>query len=284
MEELKTKELKNDLYGIFFDNDDKHINEVRECPQIRCIKVPGVKNLKEISIDIPEFASHKNGVPDLFIEVVAPKRKDLFDIGSGFNVEHYDILYDWIVEGVIIPSNKRYAIFDFDRTITQIEGFISPPQGLGLSHGMAGFGEFLQKWDKYKSLDITPLMMMTYLCGADRLPILQSAFDLCKDNGINIVILTNNTICNVDPLLLYDVMSVFNLRKEDFILLCSNQYRGDKKETLKAHLANICRFTGGGKGKKKTVHKTALRKKTVRKTALRKTALRKTRKNYKKKL
>ena len=277
MEELKTEELKNDLYGIFFDNDEKHINEVRECPQIRCIKVPGIKNIKEISIDIPEFASHKNGVPDLFIEVVAPKRKDLFDIGSGFNVEHYDILYDWVVEGVSLPSNKRYAIFDFDRTITQIEGFISPPRGH--SPGMAGFGQFLQKWDKYKSLDITALMMMTYLCGADRLPILQSAFDLCKDNGINIVILTNNSICTIDPLLLYDVMSVFNLRKEDFILLCSNQYRGDKKETLKANLANICRFAGG-----KTVHKKTLRR--FHKTALRnrfcKTALRKTRKNYKK--
>jgi hypothetical protein len=74
-------------------------------------------------------------------------------------------------------------------------------------------------------------------------------------------------------------MSVFNLRKEDFILLCSNQYRGDKKETLKANLANICRFTGG-----KTVRR--FRKKTVhnrfRKMALRKTALHKTRKNYKK--
>ena len=262
-----TKNFKNDLYGIFFDNDEKHINEVRECPQIRCIKVPGVKNIKEISIDIPEFATHKNGVPELFIEVVAPKRKDLFDIGSGFNVEHYDILYDWVVEGVSLPSNERYAIFDFDRTITQIEGFISPPRGKSLSPGMAGFGQFLQKWDKYKSLDITPLMMMTYLCGADRLPILQSAFDLCKDNGINIVILTNNGICTIDPLLLYDVMSVFNLRKEDFILLCSNQYHGDKKETLKANLANICRFAGGGK--------------TLR-NRFRKKTLRKTRKNYKK--
>ena len=256
MEELKTEELKNDLYGIFFDNDEGHINEVRKCPQIRCIKVPGIKKIKEISIDIPAFDSHKNGVPPLFIEAVAPNGTDFFDIGSGFNAKHFNILNAWRAEGITIPSDERYAIFDFDRTITQIEGFISPPPGY--PPGIDGLGQYLQQWDKYKSLDITALMMMKYLCGADRLPILQSAFNLCKNKGINIVILTNNGICTIDPSFLYDVMSVFNLQKEDFKLLCSNQYLGNKRTTLIANLPNICRITGG-----KTVRKKTLRKKTL---------------------
>ena len=69
-------------------------------------------------------------------------------------------------------------------------------------------------------------------------------------------------------------MSVFNLRKEDFILLCSNQYHGDKKETLKANLTNICRFSGGEKTLRNRF-RNRFCKKTLRKSALRKTRKRK---------
>ena len=104
--------MAQDLSGIFFDNDEKHINEVSQCQQIRCIKVPGSRYSKMTSIDVPEFDSHINGLPDLFINLVAPKRLDRFDSGSGFNIDHSDMLSRWIDEGASI-TNKRYAIFDF---------------------------------------------------------------------------------------------------------------------------------------------------------------------------
>jgi hypothetical protein len=267
--------MAQDLYGIFFDNDPKYINEVRQCPQIRCIKVPGSKQSKMTSIDVPEFASHINGLPDSFINLVAmwlkneyPNGLHKFDSVSGFNNNHSDMLSSWIDEGASIPPNKRYAIFDFDRTITQIEGFMSPLQEYGLSAGMKGFSDYIEKFGTDKSLVITPLMMMKYLCGTDRLPILQSAFNLCKDKHINIVILTNNAICKADPLLIEDLMSVFGLKKKDFILLCSNEYRGNKKVTLQKELEYICSFSRGKKTVRKKTIRNIFRKKTIRKKKL----------------
>jgi hypothetical protein len=253
------------IHAIFFDNDAKHIAEVQVCPRIHCVKVPGTpwvppKGLPpNISLSIPAFASHRDGVPDFFVTAVTGgTQKDRFDPGSGFGGPHLEVLNDWIRAGKDLKAD-RFAIFDFDRTITQIEGFATPPDDSGFK-GIGGFNEYIAQ---YGIAPMTVEMYMTYLCGSDRLALLRAAFDMCRAHRINIVVLTNNGACINDPLIMQDFMSVFGLSPRDFSLLCSLPYGGDKKRTLEENIAGITATAGGGK--KRTRKQRSQKKKTLRK-------------------
>jgi len=248
-----------DIHAIFFDNDQKHIDELRVCPRIRCVKVPGRPGMPpNISLNIAAFASHIDGVPPFFVPVITGgTEKDSFDIGSGFREEDLAVLNHWIDEGRHLHS-PRFAIFDFDRTISQIEGFTTPPSKSGLK-GIDGFNAHLAA---YGVPPMTAKMYMTYLCGSDRLELLEEAFDKCRFNNINIVILTNNGACVTDPLIMRDFMSVFGLGIGDFILICSSPYGGNKMTALNINLP-ICTTAGGGR--KRTRKQRSQKKKTLRK-------------------
>jgi len=236
-----------DIHAIFFDNDQHHINQVVVCPRIRCVKVPGVAGMPpKVLLNTPEFARHMDGVTPAFVNTITGNSvRDRFDAGSGFRSEDDDTLEGWIRDGAHLPAAGRYAIFDFDRTISQMEGFAAPPSGLG-HFGIGGFNDYLRTYNLSLDLD----MFMTYLCGSDRIALLRRAFDRCRANGINIVVLTNNGTCVDNPLLIQDFMSVFGLTPADFMLICSSPHDGNKKQALEASIAPICVAgpPGGGAG------------------------------------
>lgn len=254
--------VPQDIHGIFFDNDQKHIDEVRVCPRIRCVKVPGRPGMPpNIPLNIAEFAMHMDGVtPEFVTMITGGTGTDMFDIGSGFSDADLETLNGWIGEGRHLHT-PRFAIFDFDRTISQIEGFATAPTKSPFK-GIAGFNAHLAQYG-FKP-PITVKMYMTYLCGSDRLELLEEAFDRCRLNGINIVILTNNGACVTDPLIMHDFMSVFGLGVGDFTLLCSSPFRGNKMTALNASLP-ICTMAGGGRSRKQTRKHRSQKKKTLRK-------------------
>ena len=254
--------VPQDIHAIFFDNDQKHIDEVRVCTRIRCVKVPGIQGLPpNIPLNIPEFDRHMDGVTADFVTMITRRtQQDQFDIGSGFGDADLETLNGWIREGSHLPT-PRFAIFDFDRTISQIEGFATTPTKSPFK-GIAGFNAHLAQYG-FKP-PITVKMYMTYLCGSDRLELLEKTFDTCRSNEINIVILTNNGACVTDPLIMHDFMSVFGLGVGDFTLLCSLPFHGNKLIAL-AYNIPMCTMAGGGRSRKQTRKHRSQKKKTLRK-------------------
>jgi hypothetical protein len=221
--------------AIFFDNDSKHIQEVEQCRNITCIKVPGIDGMPpevgfmEMSDD--EFSDHLGDASGNMINFLLwanDGERDRFDSTSGMTVEHQGILQRWLEESSNTP--ERWAIFDFDRTISKIEGFGS---------AVGGITGINRKFKAQKEgLPITAEEYMIYLCGKSRLSLLKNMFGLCIRNGVQIVILTNNGACITDPQIIVDFMNVLDV--PEFTLICSRKYRSDKSRALYAELMVAC--------------------------------------------
>lgn len=108
---------------------------------------------------------------------------DAYDPLCGIKQDHIDnILIPWVGAGA--AGEKRVAVFDWDRTLTVIEGII------------------LEYIDAIIRKYITPVERMSeeilkYLCGGpERLAMLRTMFQLLRDNNIDICIMTNNPSAN----------------------------------------------------------------------------------------
>lgn len=257
---------------IFFDNAQKHIDEMRWCPNVYAVKVPEISAMPpKISFEEPSFQAHldHSGLSANFINFITwangGNRNDHYDAISGLNEEHLHILENWLER----TSNlrERWAIFDFDRTISKIEGFGSAADGMAGINRMykAAYTDFgLSAPD-----DITAEEYMAYLCGGHRLSLLKQFMELCKANEVKIVILTNNGACTSDPSVFSDLLSVIGLNPGDFILLCSRPkpYSGNKGRALSQQLEIACgaAFSKGG-NRRSHRNRRNRRRRTQRKT------------------
>ena len=222
--------------SIFFDNDPHHIDQVEDCRNILCIKVPGIDGLpREIDfmdLSDEDFTEHLGDATGNMIEFLIwanGGERDLFDSTSGMNVEHLSLLHRWLDES--INFRERWAIFDFDRTISKIEGFGS------YRGGMSGINDSFIR-NNPGSLPIRAEEYMSYLCGKSRIPLLRNIFETCIRNDVKIVILTNNGACITDPTLITEFMSVLGVY--DFELVCSRSYGSDKARALHEELMEVC--------------------------------------------
>lgn len=216
--------------AIFFDNDRRHIEEVEDCRNIICIKVPGMEGLPRemgvMELSDEDFIEHVGDASGDFINFlvwVNGGEQDRFDPTSGMNIEHERLLVRWLEESA--NRRERWAIFDFDRTISKIEGFAS------VGGGIQGLNDLFRR-------PISAAEYMTYLCGKSRIQLLTRMFQLCKDNYVKIVILTNNGACTTDRQLIADFMKVLGV--QHFQLICSRSYESDKGRALHAELMDAC--------------------------------------------
>ena len=107
--------------GIFFDNEHARVKQVRDyCPGIECIKIPDSSNPRMIDIpaQVPEIES-SDYVAIIRAYPGPDKNKDIFDGVSGIERMHVDRLHAWYDEK---KDQQCVAVFDWDRTITKIEG------------------------------------------------------------------------------------------------------------------------------------------------------------------
>lgn len=226
--------------SIFFDNSSEHIEEVEDCRNILCVKIPAIDGLPEktsfMDLSNIDFVDHLGDASTNMINFliwVNNGESDRFDVSSGITKEHAKIFYKWLDESRY--RSERWAIFDFDRTITKIEGFAS------LRGGMRMLNRYYKEYAKTQGAvaePISPQEYMTYLCGKSRLGLLENMFESCKNNGVNIVVLTNNGACITDPTLIIEFMSVFGVT--DFELICSRSYGSDKGRALHEELMDAC--------------------------------------------
>jgi hypothetical protein len=175
--------------AIFFDNEQKHIDAVPiACPTITVIKVPEThpkpkplftqSPLKEYIASLGENA---------YIEVLQRKEPkelyDNYDPVSGIASTHVDMLRAWMEDTA--DKAHRVAVFDWDRTITKVEGLFPYETEAHISRIVPGL-----TWATFVN------DAMLYLCGGpERVQLLKDMFASLHENNVDIAILTNNGGC-----------------------------------------------------------------------------------------
>ena len=193
--------------AIFFDNDtnnfyepDKGVCEV--CPdddKMRCIPINETKKVQNCKWDEEPLKSYikQFGNENIYLNALRILYdSDKIDIVSGIQDYEISILNDWIEETESL-GDRRAAIFDWDRTITMIEGLV-----LGRNSVRNLLQDFIKmtplKSPKHNSLqdftkEITSEDILLYLLGGEeRLAKIREMFQNCYYNQVSIYILTNN--------------------------------------------------------------------------------------------
>ncbi len=193
--------------AIFFDNDPAKVAQVtKACPLIKGITVPETpgtsgpgRSSKSLIVKysdepLKSIISESGGDDNIYIKTARSHGQDdeHFDPVSGISSEHVEQLNIWLAETA--SQTPRAVIFDWDRTITKVEGVLlpskhnprSPISTMLLTVGLIGI-----KTDK----DLIESMLQI-ICGAPaRLAMLRGMFNTIKDSGADVIILTNNDSC-----------------------------------------------------------------------------------------
>ncbi len=268
--ESKTEEIKYNK-AIFFDNEQRHIIDVQNgCNEnmkvvkitssdfndygmLPFIDIDSVRRLDEHLTNIQKMTkTYLEGIKPYIDQLktvenlknnlstnafntldtllsILPDNKDDYDNISGMEYEHFKILYDWIKENIHI--NNLVALFDFDRTITKVEGIID-------FNSINEMNEYIKQYEAdlpiNKTIDntITAESFMEYLCGGYiRLNNLKLIMNFLFENNIDIYILTNNPLC-IGNKLFQELLSVLTT---NYKKICSYNTMKNKFVALHKH-------------------------------------------------
>jgi hypothetical protein len=179
--------------AIFFDNELQNIYNVKTvCESIQSVSIAETPNIKEIPWDkLSNFTRRirPNRYYDLMKYLYSG---DSYDKYSGIDGNAVATYLEWERSTRGIP---RACIVDWDRTITKVEGFSAPVaiRDNQLIYVLEGRPqEYAVSMDDF----------LTYMCGTkDRYIMLKLLFRTCTQDGVDIVVLTNNGAA-ADPTLL----------------------------------------------------------------------------------
>lgn len=241
---------------IYFDNDASVIKSVTDvCHSIRVVKVDdSSKYAPDIPHGSPQLAPFYEKVPEAnpyrkFNEIVSSKVG--YDPVSGVTAAHILQLDAWLAETSANP--KRYAIFDWDRTLSKIEGFILPPGPYSIGQIMEWASTKVGQGMKDAIALLPPITadhVLEYLCeGAERVAQLRAMFSRLVEAGVEIVVLTNNPGCR-QPSFLELVMALLPAGYAKDPRICSQSHAGNKGAALGAdpRFAAVCEhdiYSGG---------------------------------------
>lgn len=247
--------------GIFFDNEERHINKMfgvcRQCRDIKCVKVNSSDRLQLLPWTTDPLLSYtqKFSGTNTYLNVASKIgdwiNGDMYDSTSGIQDDEIRILHEWIA--TTDPRAKRVAIFDWDRTITFFEGVLLPPFSL------SNFDNWVTQKTQLVLPSIKTEDILEYILGGkERLDKIRTeVFKKCFDNGIDIVILTNNEMALptfrthnsfkdlLNSLFLIDSTNI------PYTLECSSGFEGKgvKLSTID-RFKDLCVAPGGGRGKR----------------------------------
>ena len=270
--------------GIFFDNEENNINTVAQCgANITSILVPSSHDFG-ISIQSPSYQQYKNSLSGL-AESTADVVENLIlsqgqqivnlDLISGINQEHINYLIQWVTWQKQQGNTRLVAIFDWDRTLSVIEGLWA----FG-TNGLDGMLEYLQDlYTQYPNnfiqtalqnfFFVTILGFVEFYCGgANRVAMLQQMFNFLYQENVHVIVLTNNPTCITNQPLFQQMMSVLTNNRPVWFL-CSYAVGGNKKAALQhpnlaALFSNICPVGMGGKRNMKKARKSRKQRKGAR--------------------
>jgi hypothetical protein len=182
--------------ALFIDNAQSHIDQMMAtCNRgMTLIKVGETRNLQPSLYSAPymELYARAIGPENTYSRAVRKlSNREYFDPASGIQESHLALIEKWINETAGV--SPRVMLFDWDRTITIIEGVYAKP------NGMAELHEYMVARG-YDMSDLPAIYQedaLLYLCGGkDRLRMLREIMKACVQLDIDIIFLTNNGACN----------------------------------------------------------------------------------------
>jgi hypothetical protein len=225
--------------AIFFDNDEMHITAVSQCPGIECIKVASTDDGAggcPPAFPPAKYRQKLSTAGKVVFDIMSTKaNEEMYDPISGMQNGEFTRLSAWIEDtGHIAP---RAALFDFDRTLTVMEGFDS---NLFLMPGVTYAG------------------YMNYLCGGTtRLLHLRAMFTDLLAAGVTVFVITNNSSCSVPPQHLSRLLGVL-CNVHNITLICSRTDVPEDRPVAKlialfadGRFESLCPQEGGKKTRRK---------------------------------
>lgn len=175
---VKIQKMKLKKPIVFIDNDDANWKSdmVRFKDSIDYIHIPSdMVRSPEESNYTESLAKKGNRYAATIIDIMGPNAKS-YPPGDGINESVAKNLKTWASR-----QGEKYALFDWDRTISCVEGIV----GRAFEFEEAGTKEFLDE-------------TFVYLMREDRIPMLKDLFRHLKGQGVHIHILTNNPGASID--------------------------------------------------------------------------------------
>ena len=239
--------MNDEKFGaaIFFDNDAYRIAEVGEfCSTIRLVPVRETEGLTATLFTDERFEEYTDSLDyNTYLHAIqdAGVVSDFLDPVSGIEDDHIEAFDAWLEETEGVPN--RVALFDWDRTITVIEGF---------------YGENLARFVEWREQIETSLPQwredtLIYLCGGEeRLAKLRAMFMRGHAAGVQNIVLTNNGACGA--------ANFTNLAEHLFhplpvTAICGKFYNYHKGEALRAQpqFSTLCASSGGRRKSRRNV-------------------------------
>jgi hypothetical protein len=261
--------------AIFFDNDADRIAEVRSmCNNIELVRVPetAAAELAGKNVNMyPALWPDHNLAENSYYKIHAANglAHSDFDIKSGMQFPEFIIINDWVArtEGL---GFARKAIFDWDRTISMIEGAIIPdkpafgPPGT-LRERMGAYAPFSVASG---GPGIAPENyiedLLIYVCGGiNRLNNLRAMFAFLRSRGIMIVVLTNSPACLANKLPYFQEVlnALVGVPGYQPRVVCGPLFHGHKGHAMRSFVPALCtgamaggrRVLQNGGGSRRTV-------------------------------
>lgn len=257
---------------LFIDNSQKHVDDIlRTCNRgMTVIKVDETDKIQETSFKAPLMRKYieKIGNNNSYMLAVNAayngNGRDRYDPISGIQVKHLPLIEKWINE--TREQTPRAILFDWDRTISVIEGmFIT-------KDGMTGIKNMLRDMKRNVSNipNVTIEDALLYLCGGqERLSMLRMIMTACVQLNIDIIFITNNTGCNSENMGAFDELVsglLPNGNNTPHEIICSIQppYYGDKgiafQKSMPTKSSLICLSSQGGRRRNNTKKRSVSRK------------------------
>lgn len=286
--------------GIFLDNDPDFRKDVAtRCKGFTVIDVGQTAKGEPFGLDVhsPDYATFLNGLSQKGKDTASILKKiilrhgdtvEYLDPKSGISENHIEQLKSWVKDN---KGKKCVAVFDFDRTLSVMEGgyflgtsisdwktkikqtetsvFVKingKSKPLLTARGVPLFNYQYEKEDGSilhipieEGQDIrTHLKKFTaegfaeYLAGGTkRLKMLQEMFDFLKEKNVGCFVLTNNTACVTSRGLFEEIVKVY-AHGQPIRILCGMEYGGQKSLALASNTGGHKMLCETRKAKKKS--------------------------------
>ena len=238
----KQKQKRKGTQGIFLDNDPEFRKDVaRHCKGFRVLEIDQTPRGESFGLDIDSedydmFLKGLSGNGKAAASILKGFleregiREESYDKRSGIQEEHVDQLKEWVIHN---RHTKMLGVFDFDRTLTMMEGghFV----GTSLASWKETMSQSLGDTDKHRLDTFTAEGFAEYLAGGSkRLQMLQDMFDFLYKHSVKCFLLTNNTACMESRGLLKELVQVYT-KNRPIKVVCGLEYGGQKSLAIRSN-------------------------------------------------
>jgi hypothetical protein len=238
----KQKQKPKGTKGIFVDNDPEFRKDVAShCKGFRVLEIDQTPRgeafgLELDSDDYDAFLKGLSGkgkaaasVLKVFLEREGI-HEESYDPRSGITETHVHELKEWVIQN---RQSKILGVFDFDRTLTMMEGghFV----GTSLPTWKETMKHSLHESERHILDGFTAEGFAEYLAGgAKRLAMLQDMFDFLYKNSVKCFLLTNNSACMDSRGLLKELVHVYT-KNRPIKIVCGLEYGGQKSLAIRSN-------------------------------------------------